>query len=314
MHGKMPRLLLLLSIHLLIFLPISEAQKTDPILGRWDLTVQGADAPYTSWFEVTQTGGKLTGRFVGRFGSARPIREIEFSNGKLRFALPPQYEKQKVDLVFEGQLAGAKLEGTTNGEDGAKLKWTGTRAPALKPNPNPKWGQPIQLFNGKDLAGWKLRFEKGKGCWSVEDGAMTNSKDCVDIITEQKFKDFKLSLEFKLAEQSNSGVYLRGRHEAQILDDFGKPADSHGMGGLYGFLTPKTNATKKAGEWQKYEITVVGRQLTVALNGQTLLDKEEMPGITGGALDSNEGAPGPIMLQGDHGKVWFKNIVLTPAK
>src|SRR5262249_2877551 len=124
----------------------------------------------------------------------------------------------------------------------------------------------------------------------------------------------KLSLEFKLVEKSNSGVYIRGRYEVQILDDFGKPAESHGMGGLYGFLTPKTNAAKKAGEWQKYEITVLDRQLTVILNDHTLIDKEEMPGITGGALDSDEGAPGPIMLQGDHGKVWFRNVVLTPAK
>jgi hypothetical protein len=292
----------------------SQAQKAGDILGRWDLTVQGADAPYTSWLEVTSAEGKLTGRFVGRFGSARPIKQIEFSDGKLKFSLPRQYERMKVDLVFEGKLAGGKLEGATNGEDGATLKWTGVRAPALNPNPNPKWGEPIQLFNGKDLTGWKLRFEKGKGCWGVEDGAMTNSQGCVDIITEQKFKDFKLALEFKLVERSNSGVYLRGRYEVQIEDNYGKTLDSHGMGGLYGFLTPKANASKKAGEWQKYEITLVGRQLTVTLNGQTVIDKEEMPGITGGALDSNEGAPGPIMLQGDHGKVWFRNVALTPAK
>jgi hypothetical protein len=294
--------------------PTGQAQKAGDILGRWDLTVQGTDAPYTSWLEVTNAEGKLTGRFVGRFGSARPIKQIEFSDGKLKFSLPRQYERMKVDLVFEGKLSGGKLEGTTNGEDGATLKWTGVRAPALKPNPNPKWGEPIQLFNGKDLTGWKLRFEKGKGCWSVEDGAMTNSPNCVDIITEQKFKDFKLALEFKLVEKSNSGVYLRGRYEVQIEDNYGKPPESHGIGGLYGFLTPKANAAKKAGEWQKYEITLVGRQLTVVLNGQTVIDKEEMPGITGGALDSAEGEPGPIMLQGDHGKVWFRNVTLTPAK
>jgi len=297
-----------------VITPTGQAQKAGDILGRWDLTVQGTDAPYTSWLEVTDAEGKLTGRFVGRFGSARPIKQIEFSDGKLKFSLPPQYERMKVDLVFDGKLSGGKLEGATNGEDGATLKWTGAPAPALKPNPNPKWGEPIQLFNGKDLSGWKLRFEKGKGCWSVEDGAMINSAGCVDIITEQKFKDFKLALEFKLVERSNSGVYLRGRYEVQIEDNYGKTLDSHGMGGLYGFLTPKTNASKKAGEWQKYEITLVGRQLTVVLNGQTVIDNEEMPGITGGALDSDEGALGPIMLQGDHGKVWFRNVALTPAK
>lgn len=321
MRGKMPGLLRSFFVCLFVFASTCGAQNASTIVGRWDLTVQGTDAPYSSWLEVTDSGGKLQGRFVGRFGSARPIKQIEFNGGKLKFSLPPQYERMKVDLVFDGKLAGAKLEGTTNGEDGATLKWSGARAPALKAKANPKWGQPIQLLNGKDLTGWKLRAEKGKGCWSVEDGAMTNSKGCVDIITEQKFQDFKLSLEFKLADPqtnggqpSNSGLYLRGRYEAQILDDFGKEPESHGMGSIYGFLTPKMNAAKKAGEWQKYEVTLIGRQLTVALNGQTVIDRQEIPGITGGALDSAEGTPGPIMLQGDHGKVWFRNVVLTPAK
>jgi hypothetical protein len=315
--GLLCQYLILLSV----FASTGEAQKASPIIGRWDLTVQGADAPYTSWLEVTDAGGKLQGRFVGRFGSARPIKQIEFNDGKLKFSLPPQYENMKVDLIFEGKLIGAKLEGSTNGEDGATLKWSGARAPALNPKAEPKWGAPVQLFNGKDLTGWKLRSEKGKGCWSVEDGAMTNSQGCVDIITEQNFHDFKLSLEFKLADPqanggrpSNSGVYLRGRYETQIEDNYGKEPESHGMGGLYGFLTPKVNASKKAGEWQKYEITLIGRRLTVTLNGQTVIDKEEIPGITGGALDSAEEKPGPIMLQGDHGKIWFRNIVLTPAK
>src|SRR5215510_8725055 len=314
MRRKKTGLLGLYLLFLSVFASTGEAQKTSPIIGRWDLTVRGADAPYTSWLEVMDAEGKLQGRFVGRFGSARPIKQIEFNDGKLKFGLPPQYENMKIDLVFEGKLIGGKLEGSTNGEDGATLKWSGVRAPALKPKADPKWGAAIQLFNGKDLTGWKLRSEKGKGCWSVEDGAMTNSKGCVDIITEQKFQDFKLSMEFKIVEQSNSGVYLRGRYEAQILDDFGKPTEITGMGSIYGFLIPKLNATKKAGEWQKYEITLIGRQLTVVLNGQTLIDKEEIPGITGGALDSAEGTPGPLKLQGDHGKVWFKNIVLTPAK
>ncbi|MBO0721995.1 MAG: DUF1080 domain-containing protein [Blastocatellia bacterium] len=301
----------------LLFLSVSGltdyTRKDSPILGRWDLTVRGSDAPYTSWLEVTEAEGKLQGRFVGRFGSVRPIRQIEFNDGKLKFSLPPQFEQMKVDLVFEGKLTGEKLEGSTNGEDGATLQWAGVHAPALRLKANPKWGAPIRLFNGHDLTGWKLRSEKGKGCWSVEEGMMTNSKGCVDIITEQKFQDFKLSLEFKIIEQSNSGVYLRGRYEVQIEDDYGKEPESHGMGGLYGFLTPKTNASKKAGEWQKYEITLIGRQLTVMLDGQTIIDKEEVPGITGGALDSAEGQPGPIMLQGDHGKVWFRNVSLTPA-
>jgi len=243
----------------LIVLPTSATRKSDAIEGRWDLTIQGTDAPYSSWLEVTKDStGKLTGRFVGRFGSARPIQQIEFNNNSIKFALPPQYEQRKDDLVFNGRLTGGKLGGTTVGEDGKTLNWTGVHAPELKPNANPKWGAPVQLFNGKDLNGWRLRADKGRGCWTVEDGSITNAKGCVDLITEQNFKDFKLSLEFRLADPqtnggqpSNSGIHLRGRYEVQVLDDYGKPAESHGMGGLYGFLTPKTNASKKAGEWDE---------------------------------------------------------------
>ncbi len=311
---------ILISILALSTLTVT-AQTGKDLLGRWDLVVDGTDAPYSSWLEVSETDGKLTGRFVGRFGSVRPIREITFDKGALTFILPPQFERRRADLVFEGRLAGRSLSGTTVGEDGRTLNWRGSPAPALKPAAGVKEGRTVALFNGKDISGWKLRSEKSPGCWSVEDGAMTNSKGCVDIISEQKFADFRLKLEFRMAEpsvnggqRSNSGIYLRGRYEVQIQDDFDKPAESHGAGGVYGFLTPTSNAIRKAGEWQSYEITLVGREVTVILNGKTIIDKQEIAGITGGAIDSAEGTPGPIMLQGDHGKVWFRNITVTELK
>ena len=109
MRGKTLGLLCLYLLILSMFASIGEAQKASPILGRWDLTVKGTDAPYTSWLDVTDAEGKLQGRFVGRFGSARPIKQIEFNDGKLKFSLPPQYEHMKVDLVFDGKLSGEKL-------------------------------------------------------------------------------------------------------------------------------------------------------------------------------------------------------------
>jgi len=305
---------------------ISAAQESNPatggLPGRWDLVVQGTDAPYTSWLEVTSdAAGRLNGRFVGRFGSVRPIKELSFDQGTLNFRLPRQFEARAADLVFTGKLQNGRLSGTTIGEDGKTLTWSGVPAPALPARQTLAFGKPVQLFNGRDLRGWQLRSSKNPGCWSVENGALTNSKGCVDIVSEAKFMDFRLKLEFKMAEpavnggqRSNSGVYLRGRYEVQIQDDFGKPAESHGAGGLYGFLTPTSNAIRQAGEWQTYEITLIGRQLTVVLNGKTIIDRQEIPGITGGAIDSAEGTPGPIMLQGDHGKVWFRNVVLTEVK
>ena len=119
------------------------------------------------------------------------------------------------------------------------------------------------------------------------------------MVTEHKFTDFKLHTEYRYPKGSNSGVYLRGRYEVQIEDDHGDVADSHGSGGVYGFLTPAVNAAKKPGEWQTLDVTLVGRVVTVELNGERVIDRQTIPGITGGALDGNEGEPGPILLQGD---------------
>ena len=285
------------------------------IIGRWDVTVQEANGgQYPSWFEVTNNGGNLAGRFVGRVGSQRPIKTIDFANGKLAFSLPVQYERHKSDLKFEGSLVGARLEGTTFDANGATLKWTAVRAPKLNRRSLPRWGKPVSLFNGADLTGWKVRDARRADTWRVVDGVLENTPRGTDLVTEQKFDDFKLHVEFKMVEKGNSGVYLRGRYEVQIEDSFGQEPESHRIGGVYGFITPSSNPAKKASEWQSFDITLIGRRVTVLLNEKTIIENAEIPGITGGALDSNEGEPGPILLQGDHEKVYYRNIRITPAK
>lgn len=303
-----------------VFLASSAAAQTpqpgfaDAVLGRWDLTVQGPDGPYPSWLEINlRKETELMGRFVGRFGSTRYLTQVTFRDGELSFRAPVQYEQNKSDLMFQGKLANDKMTGTTEDVDGKTLTWTAVRAPDMKREATVKWGRAMPLFNGKDLTGWKLRSNERGNCWSVADGALTNSVPCVDLITEQKFSDFKLHVEFNIVDKSNSGIYLRGRHEVQIQDDAGKAIDSLRMGGVYGYLKPSANAAKKPGEWQTYDITLVGRHVTIVLNGQTIVDAD-IPGITGGALDSDEGAPGPLMLQGDHGKISFRNITIQSAE
>jgi hypothetical protein len=122
-----------------------------------------------------------------------------------------------------------------------------------------------------------------------------------------------LHVEFKYPEDSNSGIYLRGRYEVQIQDDFGKEPFERNISGVYGFIAPTENAARKAGEWQSMDITLLGRYVTVMLNDQKVIDHQEIPGITGGALDSNEGEPGPIFIQGDHGPISFRSVVVTPT-
>jgi hypothetical protein len=287
----------------------------DSILGRWDLTVQGSDAPYPSWLEVhLRKESQLQARFVGRFGSVRYATNVEYRDGQLTVVIPVQYEKNTSDLRFVGKLAGDKLEGTTHDETGKSVTWTGVRAPAPTPQQAVKWGSAVSLLNGKDMSGWKLRTGAAPACWEAHDGVLSNKPKCADLVSERTFGDFKLHVEFMYPAGSNSGVYLRGRHEVQIEDSAGKALDALRLGGVYGFLKPYVDAGRAAGQWQAYDVTLVGRRVTVVLNDKTIIDNEVIPGITGGALDSNEGAPGPLMVQGDHGKISFRNITVTPAQ
>jgi hypothetical protein len=287
----------------------------DPLLGRWDLAVEGEDGPYPAWLEVRlRTELQLMGRFVGRVGSVRHVSAIDYDDGRLELAVPVQYEPGTADLKFEARLVGDRLEGTTLGENGSTVRWTGARAPALGRSVEPVLGAPIALFNGDDLTGWVPRTAAHGGCWSVADGALVATPPCVDLLTERTFDDFVLHAELMYPEGSNSGVYLRGRYEIQIQDDAGKALDPLRMGGVYGFLAPSVAAARAAREWQTLDVTLLGRRVTVVLNGTTIIDAAEIPGITGGALDSREGSPGPIMLQGDHGAIRFRNITLTPYR
>jgi hypothetical protein len=288
----------------------------DAVLGRWDITVQGADGTsYPSWLEVRlRKETELMASFVGRFGSMRYATRAEYNNGQLTIAIPAQYEPGPKELVFTGKLAGDNLAGTVIDENGKTIQWTAIRAPALTPSKSVTWGKPIPLFNGKDLSGWKIRNNQHGNCWSVSGGIMTNKLPCADIVSEQKFTDFKLHVEFQVPQNGNSGVYLRGRYETQISDGYKQALDSLRMGAIYGWLKPVVDAAKPPSEWQTLDITLVGRKVTVVFNGQTIIDNETIPGITGGALDSDEGAPGPIMLQGDHTKISYRKVELTPAK
>lgn len=291
----------------------SQQSETPPIVGRWDITVQSPAGNFPSWFEVYRSGYRtLVGRFVGQSGSARPIANVEFANNEFRFSIPPQWEQRDTEVKFEGKLEGDRLTGWTTDKDGNKLNWTARRAPSLRRGASPTWGAPVKLLNGKDLTGWKPM--NGENQWKMINGVLTNTKAGGNLVTNQTFTDFKLHAEFRYPKSGNSGIYLRGRHEVQIEDSAGMEPMSVHLGGIYGFLVPNEDAARQPGEWQSLDVTLVGRLVTVVLNGKTVICSQEIPGITGGALDSDEGAPGPLYLQGDHGPVEFRNMVLTPAK
>jgi len=284
------------------------------LLGRWDLTLKAPDREYPSWLELTRENGQLKAQMVGRWGNARPLPKVEITNGHLRFVSPKEEEDRKDDMVFEAKLDVDRLSGTTTGPDGTVWPWTGERAPSLKRTAAPKWGKPMALFNGKDLSGWTMSKSNSTTVWKVENGLLITPGEGPELVYNSKFQDFKLHVEFKCDSMSNSGVYLRGRYEVQIETDSADEPPSHHTGGVYGFLAPSPELPRKSGEWQTYDITLVGRNVTVVQNGQTVINNQEIPGITGGAIDSHEALPGPIYLQGtEKGHVYFRSIVLTPS-
>lgn len=283
-----------------------------PLEGRYDLTLYNSGKAYPGWLEVQHSGTKtLVGRYVGPGGSARPISRVNFTDGIVSFSIPPQWDTASNDMQFHATFQGDSLVGAIIEPNGTEYSFVGVRAPSLWRKTEPVWGTQIKLFDGKDLKGWHAT---GKNQWVAENGMLRSPAKGSNLMTDQLFNDFKLHIEFRYPKDENSGVYLRGRYEVQIADNKGKEPLSIYLGGVYGFLSPTEMMAKDAGEWQSYDITLVGRLVTIAVNGKTVICSQNIPGITGGALDSHEAEPGPIMLQGDHGAVDFRNILITPAK
>jgi len=282
------------------------------IEGRWDITVDIDGKKSPSWLEVTHSGLRtFVGQFTSTGGSARPISKINYAEGNFSFSIPPQWEKEDSDLVVKGRLTGDNISGTMKFSNGKVYMYEGVRAPSLKRKAQPAWGKPIQLLNGTDLSGWHAQ---GNNQWVIKSGILRSPHSGSNLVTDNTFTDFKLHIEFRYPKGSNSGVYLRGRYEVQIEDLGGTEPPKVELGSVYGFIAPSERVAKGAGQWQTYDITLVGRMVTVVANGVTIICNQEIPGITGGAVDSNEGEPGPLLLQGDHGPIDYRNIVLTPAK
>ena len=305
---------LVVALVALLSMPALRAQ-TQGFVGRWNLTGTGSDANRVYWLELTEQSGQLKGMFLNRSSSPLALASVKIESGTLIFQLPPGRDN-KPGLEFRAKLEGGKLIGSTTDGD-RTINWVGVRPPtwpAADANGKHAYGTPVALFDGKSLEAFGPQTGDKILNWEVADGIATNTPKSSNLVSKQKFTNFRLEAEYKLGPASNSGIYLRGRYELQVLDDFGKPPDTHSHMALYGWTAPRVNAGKPTGEWQTMEAVLVGNRLSVTLNGQKVHDNTEVQAITGGALDANEAAPGPIMIQGDHAKVWFRKLVVTPIK
>lgn len=315
-----------------------EVAVNNAFFDRWALTLANGGA---GWLEVKKESGWIDASLLWGGGSVVPAASAVIDGDKLVVTMLRTQERkdaagkvvrtQQIVSTVTAKLEGDTLKGTRtdarpNGAGFTTTEFTGKRSLPLPPKPDlakVKYGAPVPLFNGKDLAGWKAKETTMPNAWSVENGTLANKPPAevpgqpkvrtANLRTEREFEDFNLKLEVNVPKGSNSGVYLRGIYEIQVMDSHGKALDNHNMGALYSRITPAMAAEKPAGEWQTMDITLVDRHVTVVLNGKTIIDNQPVLGCTGGAMTSDESKPGPIYLQGDHGPVTYRNIVLRPV-
>lgn len=305
------------SFVLFVLFAAASLAASSPFDGRWDITIAGDNAR-AWWLGLEGVGTPAAkGTFVSDYwGDLNKIDEISVQGDQLTFGFRHKEGGREIHDIYSARIKGGKLIGTSTREGSSDISthWTGVRAPVIREKDDGSWreGQPIAIFDTKTTSGWKALNPDRPFGWTVENGILKSAGGASNLVFEQKFWNFKLHVEFRLAKDSNSGLGLRARYEVQILDDYGRPPNTHGNGALYSRIPPNENASKPAGEWQTYDIRLVGRQVTVVLNGKKIIDKGEIEGLTAIASDPNEGQPGPLILQGDHGPVEFRAIVLTP--
>lgn len=312
------------------------AEGGNRFVGSWALTIPGGGA---GWLGVNENQGKLTASVLWGGGSVVPVNGVTLEGDKLVVTRIQQREQKdasgKSVKITTTETITASIEGdnlnlTTvktrpDGKETGQASFTGKRIPPLPAAPDlskVKFGEPITLFNGKNLDGWKLTNPRAVCGWSVKDGVLTNDpvqepgkphKSYGNLQTEGEFEDFQLTLETSVPKGGNSGIYLRGIYEVQVVDSYGRGLDSHNMGAIYSRITPCEAAEKPAGQWQTLDITLVDRHVTVILNGQKIIDNQPLLGCTGGALWSDQFRPGPLYLQGDHTGANYRNMVLKPV-
>jgi hypothetical protein len=323
-------------------------QNTNPFAGRWDMTVTVGSDHYPSWIEVTDRNGVLQARVQQRTGNVAPVAGVRMDGARLVVtvvaAAPPRpasgnrpASTGRPEIVWELTEAGGKLTGVQKQGD-TTWQLAGVRAPALKHAAPKDWTDPEPLFNGRDLTGWEpvnntpeARASRFASHWTARNGELVSEARGSNLRTTRTFDDFKLHVEYICPPDENSGIYLRGRYEAQVAppEPAGRQAAPAraargGAGGyrnpfgfvgcIYGMLGPATPPPFRP-EWQTYDITLIGRWVTVVFNGVTTIANQEIAGPTGGALDTNEGEPGPIYLQGDHhGGIRYRNITVSLPK
>jgi 3-keto-disaccharide hydrolase len=287
---------------------------TSPYQGRWDLVLTMPDGSTSPrWMDYVEGRDPLI-RIQPRGGSVHAAYDVQVDGPSVTLVMDKATAKNPA-VTWDLKIKNKVLTGTQrSGDQVATIK--GVKSPELKREVTPRvWTKPESIFNGHDLTGWEP-IGNAKNNWVAEDGNLVNTAHGANIKTTRKFEDFKLHIEFNCPDEGNSGIYLRGRYEVQVEYEKIDANDKfHSIGSIYGFIAPDMDLPRKPGTWETFDITLLGRWVTIVRNGKKTVENREIPGITGGALDSDEGEPGPFYIQGDHtGGMKYRNITVALPK
>jgi hypothetical protein len=295
-------------------IPAVPQRSNRPFLGRWDFDVNTDSGRGANWLGISEKGGKLEVWFQPTGGHVHQVNDFHVNGSHLTMTVSPASGTQPA-TIWELDATGDNLTGVRKSGDHS-TPLTGVRAPDLKHSMPSEWTNPESLFNGKNLDGWEPIGDVANSHWVARDGVLVNEARGANLMSTRQFGDFKLHFEVNCPEGANSGFYLRGRYEVQLEYE---PAHSEPMerqmGSIYGRLAPTSELPRTPGKWESFDVTLVGRTVTVVRNGVTTINAKEIEGITGGALDADEGKPGPFYIQGDHtGGLQFRNITVSVPK
>lgn len=302
----------------------------EDLKGAWSLDLESGEP---AWMRVTEKEGKPVAYLRIYVGPEGPYEITEVVDGRIKFSRKRKNRKSKVSTttsvdvgIVNGKLDGLIVRTKGNSSESNRVKFTGKKIPPM-PDRAPdlskvRFGKPVSLFNGEDLTGWRPYEDDKVMGWSAQDGLLVNTTPKTDfsatgahanLRTVAEFEDFRLHIEFLIGKDRNSGVYLRGMYEAQVVDRDSRMQGISGPGAIFSRIAPSKNAGKAGGEWQTYDLTLVDRHVTVVLNGEKVIDNQPVIGPTGGAIYTDPASPGPIYLQGDHTSVKYRNIYLEPV-
>lgn len=300
-----------LAIAGLLICTFAASAADSPLVGRWDFTLGSKSA---NWLGISQKGSELEVWFQPTGGHV-VRKDVKVNGSHLEFTAAAAAGNRPA-TVWTLDLKDGKLVGEQKtGERSVAL--TGVKAPELKRAEPKTWAKAEPLFDGKSLAGWEPMGDPKNNHWVVKDGLLVNEEHGANLKSTKTFTDFKLHFEVNCPDKANSGFYLRGRYELQLeYEPEGTEPPERSMGAIYGRIGPVTMLKRTPSEWETFDVTFVGRTVTVTRNGVLTIDHKEIEGITGGALDANEGEPGPFYIQGDHtGGLKFRNITVSvPGK